>query len=182
MVSPMALVERGAEFLLFYRGSDVDHGSDRGQRMQANWNSAWKEADARRRTGLGVARLPWGQFCGLAAANDGVVETKWQCNYGASGVCAVAALVDDGRIEAEVLDQYGVVIPGWDRGASRCRPTEDGRLRFSWGRDELVGAFGQVSDAGGAIGHVIRLRFHLHRATLFGFQVGEEGASPPYMQ
>jgi len=180
----MALIERGAEFLLFYRGSDVDHGSDRGQQMQANWNTAWKDADARRRTGIGVAHLPWGQFCGLQAAHDGVVETKWLCNYGTDssdgGVLAVAAVAGGGHVEAEILDHYGHVIPGWDRSASRCRPMEDGRLRFSWSRDELVGRFGQVSDTGDAIGHVVKLRFHLHRATLYGFQMGVDGASPPY--
>ena len=54
----------------------------------------------------------------------------------------------------------------------------DGRLRLWWERPELRGIPGQTSDAGGTVGHVLKVRFHLHRATLFGFQVGEETSFP----
>jgi hypothetical protein len=50
--------------------------------------------------------------------------------------------------------------------------------RLWWERPELRGIPGQTSDAGGTVGHVMKVRFHLHRATLFGFQVGEETSFP----
>ena len=57
----------------------------------------------------------------------------------------------------------------------------NGRVSFSWGREDLSGKFGQVSDQDGKIGHVVKLRFYLHKAALFGFQVGEEGSMPEYV-
>jgi len=177
MLHPFAFLEHGNEFLLYYQGSNRDHGSDRGQEMPPGRPAPGEES----RSVMGLARLPWGHFCGLRARYDGMVETKWRCNYGDGGVQAVAALEPGGAICAEILDQYGAVIPGWDRAGCRVRDGDDGRLRFSWGSDDLVGSYGQTSAAGGAVGHVVKLRFHLHRATLFGFQVGAEETLPAYL-
>ena len=41
--------------------------------------------------------------------------------------------------------------------------------------------YGQVSEKGGRVGHVTKLRFYLHKATLYGFQVGDEGVMPAYL-
>jgi hypothetical protein len=177
MVHTLALIERPGEFFLFYHGTNREHGSDRGQKMPPG---RYDEGEPPK-TGIGLARIPWGQFCGYRAAVDGMVESRWLCNYGQGGVQAVAAVEDGGWVRAKIVDQFGQVIPGWDRSASRARVGEDGRLHFSWGRDELVGSYGQCSDDGGVVGHVVKLRFYLHGATLFGFQVGEEGAMPPYV-
>jgi len=73
------------------------------------------------------------------------------------------------------------VIPGWDAEACFALEDADGRLHFHWEREDLVGGFGQISDKQGRVGHVVKLRFHLHRATLFAFQVGEEDSMPPYI-
>ena len=108
------------------------------------------------------------------------METKWLCNYGDGGVEAYAGVQKDGWIRAEILDQYGRVIPGWDREESNANGDADGRLHFFWGREDLVGRCGQISEKEGIIGHVVKLRFLLHRATLFAFQIGEEGTMPPY--
>jgi hypothetical protein len=178
MLMPHALLERGPEILLYYQGSNGDHGSDRGRRKMTPSRTVGGEP---RRGGVGLARLPWGQFCGLRADPDGVVETKWLCNYGASGVRAVAAVEEGGSVRAEVLDQYGAVIPGW--GREECRSREEGErglLCFYWGREDLVGRAGQTSDKQGRVGHVVKLRFHLHRAALFGFQPAGQEATPAY--
>jgi hypothetical protein len=55
-----------------------------------------------------------------------------------------------------------------------------GKLAFSWGDPDLVGRSGQVSKTGGAVGHVVKLRFYLHNATLYGFQAGDAGRMPEY--
>ncbi len=57
----------------------------------------------------------------------------------------------------------------------RLCPRRVGNLK-EWTRNPR-----QISDKQGKVGHVVRLRFHLHRATLYAFQVGEEESSPPYV-
>ena len=131
MLTPLAIVGRGAEHLVFYRGANHDHGSDRGQPMSAGRTAR----DEGRDGGLGLARLPWGQFCGLRADADGLVETKWLCRYGAGGVAAVCATDPGGRVEAELLDHFGRVIPGRERARSRWRPGAAGAGAFCWGDD-----------------------------------------------
>ena len=189
MVTPLAIVERGAEHLVFYRGANHDHGSDRGQPMSAG-RTARGEA---RVAGLGLARLPWGQFCGLRADADGLVETKWLCRYGAGGVKAVCATDPGGRVEAELLDHLGRVIPGRERARSRWRPGAAGAGSFCWGEDGCregdredggggpPGPAGgrRASEPGGPVGHVVKLRVYLHRATLFAFGVGADAEAPP---
>jgi len=176
MITPMALLEHGDECLIYYTGRNREHGSDRGMEMQSGRVAEGEEP----RSDIGVARITGRNFCGLRADLDGLVESKWLCNYGHEGVIALADVEPDGWIRAEILDPYGAVIPGWDRAACRTRMYEGGRVCFSWGDEELTGACGQSSAAGGAVGHVVKLRFHLHRATLYGFAAGEEGAAPPY--
>jgi hypothetical protein len=40
--------------------------------------------------------------------------------------------------------------------------------------DEDYGVFGQKSDEGGSIGLFAKLCVHLHRTTLYGYQIGED--------
>ncbi len=181
MVTPIALIESDKEFLLYYHGTNQEHGSDRFRNGIGGREMPRGRVEAKaRKAVLGLARIPGRNFCGLRAEIDGIVETKWLCNYGAGGVQAYAEFEGHGWIKAEILDQYGNLIPGWDRDACLVREGVDGRLHFSWGIEDLVGAFGQISDKQGKIGHVVKLRFHLHKATLYGFQVGEDGAMPAY--
>jgi hypothetical protein len=181
MITSFALIERDTEFLLYYHGTNQVHGSDRSKNGIGGMQMPKGQFDGKsRKSILGVARIPGKNFCGLQSEIDGIVETKWLCNYGDAGVQAYAQVEKDGWIKAEILDQYGSVIPGWDRDACLAHRDADGRLRFYWGREDLVGRFGQISDRQGKVGHVVRLRFHLHKATLYAFQVGEEGSSPPY--
>jgi len=111
-----------------------------------------------------------------------MVETKYLTNYGEGGLQAVAAVEPDGFIQAEILDQYGKVIPGWQREGSQTRTGDRGRLFFTWKPGGLEGRFGQTSDQGGKVGHVVKLRFYLHKATLFGFQLGRPGSRPDYVE
>jgi len=177
MVRGVGLIERGPECLIFYDGSNGTHGSDRFMEMQPG---ACPEGEAPI-GGLALARVAAQQFCGLRADMDGLIETKWLCNYGAGGVRASIAIEDDGWVRAELLDQYGRVIPGFERDTARHTTGDDGRLDFHWGRERLNGAFGQESEAGGKVGHVVKMRFLLHRATLYGFHIGEDNLMPPYI-
>ena len=122
---------------------------------------------------LGLARLPWGQLTGLRADLDGVVETKWLTNYGKGGVRAIAAIEKNGFVQAEILDQYGNVIPGWSRKESQCRILEDdhGKLGFFWEREDLVGRPDQAIAGKRKIGRVVKLRFYLHKAALYGLKL-----------
>ncbi len=177
MILPVSILDRGPETLFFYQGCNWEHGSDRGMKMQHGKTPA---GEGRTRE-VGLARLPWGHFCGLEADLDGMVETSWLCNYGSGGVEAVASVHRDGWLRAEILDQYGNVLPGWGRDVSRFTIGDRGEMRLWWNDERLVGRFGQESGAGGKIGHVVKLRFHLHKATLFGFQVGDAGRTPDYV-
>lgn len=182
MIAPVALIGRAGECLIYYNGRNSDHGSDRradgigGAEMQPGHCPEGEPPMG----GLGLARLPMGHFCGVRADFDGMVESSWLCNYGRSGVRAALQVEAGGAVRAEVLDPYGRVLPGFGRDASRARQQADGTWSFSWGAG-LTGTCGEASAAGGRVGHVVKLRFHLHRAVLYGFAVGEEGAAPAYI-
>jgi hypothetical protein len=167
MVIPIRMIEHDGEIRLYYQGLNHEHGSDRRMKMPKGRVVPGEESVRY----VGLASLPWGHFRGLRAHLDGMVETSWVCNYGDVGVSAIADIETGGWVRAEILDQYGVVIPGFDRVSCVASTGDDGRLRFTWG-ESLVGRHGDTSDEGGKIGHVVKLRFHLHCATLFGFEVG----------
>lgn len=172
MVIPCAMIEHGDEVFVFYQGRNADHGSDRGRKtMTAPQTAAGEPA----RGGLGLARFPWGRFCGLRAADDGIVGTKWLANYGEGGVQAVADIGPEGSLKVEILDQFSRVIPGWSKDESRHRPGPHGSLTFYWNQEDLIGQAGQ-----GKVGHVVKLRFHLRNATLYGYRVGAPGSAPAY--
>jgi len=176
MVTSVALVQGDGETLVYYNGTNREHGSDRGMQMQPSRSVEGEEPV----TGIGLARITGSNFCGLRADLDGMVETKWLCNYGGAGVRCAVETDPDGWVRAEILDQYGQVIPGWGRDVCQAREAPGGELTFSWGSDDLVGKYGQSSDEGGEVGHVVKVRFLLHKATLFGFLVGDEDAMPEY--
>ena len=179
VLMPYAVIEQNTDVLIYYRGSNSEHGSSRGtreQRTAAAQKTAIGETPQR---SIGLARLKWGHFRGLQAAGDGTVETKWLANYGESGVQAVAEISHDGFIKAEILDVYGNVISGWSKDQSNYHAAGRGILSFFWNQEELVGRAGQVSGQKGKVGHVVKLRFHLHKATLFGFRLGEQASEPP---
>ena len=176
MMAAVALIDRGPEHWVYYWGANFEHGSDRGMDMQRDRRIDGDVATS----AVGMARITAGHFCGLRAELDGAVETKWLANYGDRGVEALAEVAPGGSIRAEILDPYGCVIPGWDAAACRSEETQPGHLRFWWGHEDCVGAYGQTRDADVAVGHVVKLRFHLHRATLFGFSAGQPHARPEY--
>ena len=68
-------------------------------------------------------------------------------------------------------------MPRREKEKCRATPSGDGWVQLSWG-EGLTGAYGQIAQDDTAVGHVVKLRIHLHKATLFGFDIGEEGAYP----
>ena len=114
-------------------------------------------------------------LCGLRADHDGVVETRWVCNYGQMG-CRPSPMSSPGEACAR---RYWTRSAAW-YPVGTARP--QGRSRQP--PAPVVGQTGadrnprSDSDAGGTEWHVMKVRFHLHRATLFGFQIGEETSFP----
>lgn len=179
MVMPYALIERAADVLIYYRGTSAQHAPTRTAAPgDAHPTSAHSGSVAA--SGIGLAILPWGHFRGLRTAGAGTVETKWLANYGAGGISVIADIQPGGSIAAELVNVTGEVIPGWGRAESRHQPGERGTLSLHWNRKEFTGSSGQVSVSGGKVGHVIKLRFHLDRATLYGFRVGDSASTPAY--
>lgn len=186
-VWPTRMLEVDDKMLIYYGGGNVEHGSDRidaitSGKMQPGWAN---DRLATERVDPGcipisnifLAELPWGHFAGLKAEFEGVVETTWLDNYGSRGVEIAAAIEDGGYIRVEILNVYGQVLAGWDVDSSRLEPGPRGTYRVIWGKGGN-GRYGDKSDAGEEIGHVVKLRFHLYRSTLYGIQIGEEEVSP----
>ena len=91
MITSFALIEHDKEFLLYYHGTNQEHGSDRSKSGIGGVQMPRGHVDGdAHKSVLGVARIPGRDFCGLQAEVDGVVETKWLCNYGDAGVQAYA--------------------------------------------------------------------------------------------
>ena len=175
-VSPVRILTLDGELRIYYNGCDRYHTLKRGSRPTSQTDQPKKES-----VSLGMARLKPGHFCGLATDHDGMVETKWVCNYGEGGMQAIADLGSDGSIRAEIVDQFDQVIPGWDRSVCLSKVEASGSTRFSWGKSEMTGRPGQTSEGGGTVGHVVKLRIYLHRATLYGFMIGDEVSFPGHM-
>ncbi|MCW5852117.1 MAG: hypothetical protein KIT87_18735 [Anaerolineae bacterium] len=169
MVTPFGLLVREHELLIYYNGANYDHGSDRGQAMPPGV----VEPGQPRRHGIGLARLPRGRLCGYQADAEGVLETKYVTNFDGPGPRVLAQLAPGGSIQAELLDHYGEVLPGWERERCRAVHHEHGLVSFAWGETGLTGQLDDVSPEGGRVQRVIKLRLFLRRATVFGFAVGE---------
>ncbi len=167
------------EVRIFYRGSNFEHGSDRGRKEMTPMTV---EEGQERTSALGIARIKGRNFCGLRADHDGIVETKWIANPGQGGVEAWAEIEAGGFIRCEILNCFDEVIPGFSMEESAFDVAEDGRILFHWGREKLRGENRNQSPEGGMVRRVVRLRFHLFRATLFGFQIGEPGSFPEYKE
>lgn len=169
MITPISLVSREHDLLLYYNGANHDHGSDRGQAMPPGV----VEPGQPRRRAIGLARLPRGMYAGYHADQTGLVETKYVTNFEGPGPRILAHVAPGGSIRAELLDHYGRVLPGWEH--SRCRPVahDHGIISFAWGAQDLTGQLDDISPEGGRVQRVIKLRLYLDRATVYGFSVGE---------
>ena len=168
MIIPMGIVPHGKELFVFYSGYNSDHGSDRGQPMPPGEVAPGEPP----RSEIGLARLRDGMFSGYGADFEGMIETKWVANYGGPGPQVLAHLEKGGWIKAEILDHYGRVLPGWEREKSRMVQCDDHLIGFTWGEKQLTGQLDDTSPEGGRIKRVIKLRFFLQQAQVFGFSVG----------
>jgi len=167
-IYPTTILDHNDEHFIYFTGLNSDHGSDYGPREMGPAKTApGQQPDS----SINLARLPWGHWSGWRADQDGLIETDFVTNYGAAGISILAELGTGGQIQCEILDQFGRPIPGWDKEASRLVPVANGRYAIQWGAG-LTGADSQESPAGGKVGHVVKLKFKLRQATLFGFQAG----------
>jgi hypothetical protein len=168
--------------LIYYRGTSAEHAATRAPQGGADTTAPKATASSVVATGIGLARLPWGHFRGLHATQAGRVETKWLSNYGGGGINVIADILPGGSIAVELVNVTGEVIPGWGKEESRHQPGERGTLSLYWDRKDFVGSFGQVSRREAKVGHVIKLRFHLDQATLYGFRVADAASTPAYVE
>ena len=171
-VWPIGFVQRESDLLIYYNAGNVEHGSDRLNATTPGRMTPGRVAQGQSpRRYVGVARLPWGHFCGRRADDAGMVETTWLCNYGEAGVEVAAEISPGGDLRAEMLDVYGCPMSGWDAARCRLERTDRGTFRLIWG-DNRTGRCGQTSPEGSAIGRVVKLRFRMSNATLYGVGVG----------
>jgi hypothetical protein len=171
MIGAISMFRRGNETWLYYSGGNRDHGSDRAQDMPPGRVEEGQE----RKHIIGLAKFPFGHFCGLEATTEAIVETKYLANYGQRGPRAIAAMQPNGWISAEILDHYACVLPGFEKKNCRAIAGDDGLIRFEWGDQRLEGRLNDKSPEGGLVQRVVKVRFYLHYATLFGFSIGEAG-------
>jgi hypothetical protein len=183
---PISIIEHGREIFIYYLGRTRPHPADRPQ--PAVQDAAVKRsvaaglipAKGEGKTGIGLARLPWGHFAGLQAENSGLVETKWVSVYDGESVKAIADVDEHGWIQAELVDHTMTVIPGFDRNSSTVEvdTADRGKRIFRWKQEGQAPV--EYNERSSKLGHVIKIRFYLHRATLFGFQVGTGQSYPQY--
>lgn len=184
---PIGIFEQGNEIFIYYLGRTRHHPTDKPQPVAqeiAVLNSVTASrtpAMGNGKVGIGLVRMPWGHFSGLQAENDGMIESKWVSIYGSESVKAVADVADHGWIQAELVDHTMTVIPGFDRNSSTVEvdQSDHGKLLFKWKRDGHAAV--EYDEGVSKLGHVIKIRFYLHRATLFGFQVGAGHTYPSYL-
>ncbi|MBI3942311.1 MAG: hypothetical protein HY326_04800 [Chloroflexi bacterium] len=163
-IFPMGIIPRGDELYFYYYGANYDHGADRGQPM----SPAQTVPGEKPVNGIGLARLRQGMFCGYRADFEGMLETKFVTNYGGAGPRVLAQIDPGGSLQAEILDHYGQVLPGWEREKCRMVPQDDGTIGFAWGDQSLAGQLDDQSPEGGRVQRVIKLRFFLRQAQIFG--------------
>ena len=133
---------------LYYSGANERHGTP--------------EVVFPRESAIGVATLPLDRFVGLAASGDkvGTIVTRSFTLTGSRLQLNVAAA--EGSYRVEILAQDGQPIEGLSGRAARTyRGLDQLRHQPRWKGSKLKQLEGQV----------VRLRFTLHGATLYSFQV-----------
>ena len=137
------VVTCGDEHWLYYAGFDERHHS-RGHRGK-----------------IALAKLPIDRFAGLAAGDKpGSFTTKPFRLDGARIEVNVDA--PDGTVQVEVLDAEGLPIPALS-GPARLRAVNGLRTPLEWKSGQAA-----LKDT---VGRTVRLRFELHRAAIYAFQV-----------
>lgn len=172
---PCSIIECDDEIYIYSMARNSSHGANRDrQGNDIQMTDSHTPPGQERRAGITLSRLPCGRFCGYEAVEMGEIETKWLTNYGAHGLEVVADIHPHGGLQVELLDVHGKTIPGWTREKSRFIPKDNGKHHIVWSSDgRLDGRYLQESSEGGVVGHVLKIRFHLRRAALYGFNIGE---------
>jgi hypothetical protein len=176
MISPVAVLPLEDKVIIYYSGSNREHGSDRGDVPLTEMKV---EEGRPFRTGLGAAEIPGRNFRGYKAGLDGMIETAFICNYGKKGLRIYAETDPGGWIRAEIADQHGKTLPGFEPERSELRKQPDNSYAVFW-EGGLSGAYYDKSVHGGRVLHIVKLRFYLHKAAVYGFSIGEETSYPEY--
>jgi len=117
--------------------------------------------------GIGLATLPADRFVSLRPSNwmvEGILETKpLQISRERLIVNADA---DPEQIKAEILDENGHVLPGFDWRKTRAEPVDGLRMEVRWADGSTIRTLG---DAAGE--KPVRLRLMIRNGDLFAFQV-----------
>ncbi len=176
MILPVAVLPLKDKVIIYYSGSNREHGSDR---SNVPLTEMKVEEGQQYKAGLGAAEIPGRNFRGYKAEFDGMVETTYICNYGKKGLSIYADIEDNGRIQVEIADQHGKILPGFESERSELQKQPDNSYKVFW-EGGVSGAYYDKSPHGGRVLHVVKLRFFLHKAAFFGFSIGEDSSYPAY--
>ena len=135
---------------IYYTGLDSRHGE--------GWGNM----------GIGLATLPAGRFLALEpedAGYPGVVETHGLTFSG--GDLIVNADVPEEGLQVEVLDETGVVVPGYAREQSTLTRVDSLRFRVTWQGDSAAKTLKDTGDG------PVSLRFILGKGRLCAFRIVE---------
>jgi hypothetical protein len=145
---PSEIITVNDQHWIYYGGANERHGTS-----AVSFN---------RQHAIGVATLPLDRFVGLQAdGQPGIVETK-PFTLAASRL-QVNLDAQEGALQVEVLDAFGIPVSGFKLADSDSLSNVDGlRLQPDWQ---------QHADLSSLVGQTIRLRFYLQDATLYAFQI-----------
>ena len=151
---PVAPVVHDQRIWCYYWGENMPYTVDAIRKVKDGWVQDGRRIQ--RATGLATLRMDG--FVSMAAPGEGSVTTRLLDTPG--GRMTVNARVG-GDLRAEILDEDGNVIPGYE--VHQCRPVSGDSLRhaITWGNGpDLV--------PGRKAG--FRIRFHLRDTDLYAFQ------------
>lgn len=166
------VLARANDLLLYAFTSTGDHGNNRRDPRSDCAHTLHGEAQH----GFGIYTLPRDRYAGWHAEVSGELTTPWTTVYGKSELTVIADIAAGGCLRADVLDCYDRVVPGYDMMRSRLEPAPGapGRAVLRWNGDADMPGETVLPGTGhhnGNVnpGHVLRFRFYLRRATLYGY-------------
>lgn len=112
--------------------------------------------------GIGLATIQEGAFVGWHAATTGTLTThRLRARHHHRDKFFLNLDAEGGSVLAELLNDDGVVLPGFSRADCQPITTSGSRVRIEWEGDEQLESHLHAG--------TVRLRLHLQKATVYGF-------------